>query len=625
MRLNLGTKLLVSYFIIVALLGVVAVVGIRSSRSTENAYADLVDRRAKVELTLANLSQDVIAAARDLAWYGISGDTSYLDKYQEKASDRQTQLRFLVDNIQSEEGKALLAKLTDADEKYWAVVDSHYTLFQTIWAGGNRVSADELTATAKEVQVERASMDAVSAENIQYQEKQTAAARAQAASDQKRSTALSVGIGAVSAAFGLTLGIWLSRSISLPVRHITAAAQSMAQGDLRVEQVTVRTGDEVQSLGEAFNAMAVNLRNVMAEIAQAGLAVASSADQLNAASGQTATASQQVAQAINEVAAGAGEQNRGTLQVASITGELRQAIGQVAAGATEQARHVQETAESTQQLSLAMAELTRTMEQIREAASQNGKSANDGLEAVNETVAGMERIRQAVAEATDRLKSLDNASHQIGQITEVITEIADQTNLLALNAAIEAARAGEHGKGFAVVAEEVRKLAERSANSTREISGLVDNIREGTRGLASAMERSNSEVVSGSGLAEQSGAVLRDVVETANGAVEAVSRVVDLAAGNAQAADASANSVSAMAAIVEENTAATEEMSASAEQVGAIVAQVARVAEDNAASAEEVAASVEEMSASVEEVAASAESLKQTADTLKQIVARFRL
>src|SRR5690606_5043998 len=118
---------------------------------------------------------------------------------------------------------------------------------------------------------------------------------------------------------------------------------------------------------------------------------------------------------------------------------------------------------------------------------------------------GMARISQAVADAAQRVQELGQQSQRIGEIVQLISDIADQTNLLALNAAIEAARAGEHGRGFAVVAEEVRKLAERSAESTREIAALVENIQLGVTEAVAAVQAGTQEAEVGSRLAVQAG------------------------------------------------------------------------------------------------------------------------
>jgi twitching motility protein PilJ len=130
---------------------------------------------------------------------------------------------------------------------------------------------------------------------------------------------------------------------------------------------------------------------------------------------------------------------------------------------------------------------------------------------VAETIKGMQRIRAAVQTTGKKIKGLGERSLEIGAIIEVINEIATQTNLLALNAAIEAARAGEQGKGFAVVADEVRKLAERAARATKDITGLIKGIQVETSEAVTVMEEGTREVEEGTKLADQAGAALREI------------------------------------------------------------------------------------------------------------------
>ena len=216
-------------------------------------------------------------------------------------------------------------------------------------------------------------------------------------------------------------------------------------------------------------------------------------------------------------------------------------------------------------------------------------------------------------------------SDQIGMIVEAIDDIASQTNLLALNAAIEAARAGEHGKGFAVVADEVRKLAEKSANATKEIGGLIRGIQTTASEAVTAMDQSMAEVENGVARAQASGQALTEIL----GAVEAVRQGADESSTAAQQAQAAANelvgAMDAVSAVVEENTAATEEMAAGSGEVTHAIENIASVSEENSAAVEEVSASAEEMSAQVEEVTAAARSLNQMAAALQALADQFKL
>ena len=169
-------------------------------------------------------------------------------------------------------------------------------------------------------------------------------------------------------------------------------------------------------------------------------------------------------------------------------------------------------------------------------AQQSVDIAHKGGEAVRRTIDGMNNIRETIQETSKRIKRLGESSQEIGDIVELINDIAEQTNILALNAAIQASMAGEAGRGFAVVADEVQRLAERSANATRQIEALVKTIQTDTNEAVISMEQSTAGVVSGAQLAENAGTSLDEIEKVANNIATLVQSISNSARQQAQTA-----------------------------------------------------------------------------------------
>jgi methyl-accepting chemotaxis protein len=237
----------------------------------------------------------------------------------------------------------------------------------------------------------------------------------------------------------------------------------------------------------------------------------------------------------------------------------------------------------------------------------------------------MQTIKMKVGTSAENVQQMGKWSEEIGMIVVTIEDIASQTNLLALNAAIEAARAGEQGKGFAVVADEVRKLAERSANATKEIVTLVKNIQKTVAEAIVAMDEGDREVEAGVLRANQAGRALDEILI----AVEAVSHQAgQAAAASAQmqiSADELVKAVDTAAAVVEQNIASTEEMAVNSAEVTQSIENVSNISKQNAISAEQVSGSAKDMNNQVTEVAAEAAVMAETARHLQQIIRKFEL
>ena len=196
--------------------------------------------------------------------------------------------------------------------------------------------------------------------------------------------------------------------------------------------------------------------------------------------------------------------------------------------ALSQANQISEAADTVSHVVQAMLDVSAQTSAAVDIAMSSTEVARSGSERVRSTITGMDQIREHIQETSKRIKRLGESSQEIGDVVELINDIADQTHILALNAAIQASVAGEAGKGFAVVADEVQRLAERTGNATQRVEDLVKTIQTDTNEAIFAMEKSTSEVVNGANLAERAGESLNEI-ESVSGRLAALIQSVSQA------------------------------------------------------------------------------------------------
>ena len=322
------------------------------------------------------------------------------------------------------------------------------------------------------------------------------------------------------------------------MKELTGAAESIAANDLTVQ---IEPKSEKDVLGKSLKAMVTNLIGMVRKL------------------GENAT------------------------QLVSAATEIASTSEQMSRGSKDQSEQVAQISTAVEEMSATIVESSKNAGDATDGSKKASETAEDGGKVINETIEGMNRIAGVVRESSDNINKLAASADQIGEIIGVIDDVADQTNLLALNAAIEAARAGEQGRGFAVVADEVRKLAERTAKATGEITDMIKALQQGTQDSVASMEAGTKEVDAGRELADKAGTSLTEIV---NGS----QRVMDM---------------------IQQIATATEEQSTAAEQISKNVENVASVAKESATGAEQAAAAAEE--------------LNRNAEGLKQIVAQFKV
>jgi methyl-accepting chemotaxis protein len=320
-------------------------------------------------------------------------------------------------------------------------------------------------------------------------------------------------------------------ALSRPVEDSAKVLAKMAHGDMSARVEGAYHGDH-RKIVESINSVAGSLERALREVSEAVSA--------------TASASNQISSSTEEMAAGAQEQTSQAAEVAGAVEEMTKTI-------LENSRNAGVAADT---------------------AKRAQESAEEGGRVVGETIDGMKRISKAVQLTADTVRELGKSSDQIGEIINVIDDIADQTNLLALNAAIEAARAGEQGRGFSVVADEVRKLAERTTKATKEIASTIKKIQVDTAGAVRSMEEGTGEVERGIKLVDRAGTSLQGIVGVIQEVTDKISQIAVASEQQSSTSEEIAKNVEAISKVTGETALGTQQIARAAEDLNRLTANL---------------------------------------------------
>lgn len=506
----------------------------------------------------------------DLAMQGLYARASIIDPNEENRQNLEEYAKNLDSSI------AQLQKLIRSEtmKGYWKTINTANISFNNEMATlntaldqkDNKKAAEIVNGPLKEANV--AILNS-SEKMINYQHKQLDNTKNSIQHSISSSNVTSLISLLISIAIGVFLILFIRRTIIRPLNLLHDTANIIADGDLTVADISIKTKDEIGALGASFNKMKNSLRNLIAKVSENIEHSTSAAEELSASTEEVAKASQDVAE---------------KLELVSNAATSSSEVGKDTSIAVEEtAKSVQSIAHSTQE--------------VHQEATEAQTTAEHGGQTLSSTHEQLKRIQESSYDTRTRVRQLAEQSEKIGDITKVITDITDQTNLLALNAAIEAARAGEHGKGFAVVAEEVRKLAEQSRASADEIVELTNNIQNDTG----------------------------DVEKSINITVDNVENGVTLIEEAQQAFAHILGSVDSITDRIEQVSSAAQEVSAATEEVSASVQEMANGANSAAGAIESVAAATEEQVATIQEINSVTKEMTDQAVKLQNQIQEFKV
>ncbi|MEK4746002.1 methyl-accepting chemotaxis protein [Niallia sp. FSL W8-0177] len=561
-NITIGWKYGITLLFVFALLTITTVLVTTRLIHINNSIEQLnkTDEKALIITEMGSLTREKSLSILNYLDYQ---NPTYVDEFQDISTKFNEYEEQIKKDLRNKDEKALFDEIIDRNKQM-----NDLFLEQIIPAieANDRSAVNSLSLT--NTTIRKRTITALNKMQEQVQDSRTEAAEDAIASGSVATKTLIISM-IIALLIGTALIIIISSRITRNLKKVVEVSDTIAQGDLTVEEVNYKGKDEIGQLAQSMNKMSNNLRMVIQKISEVSITVNKQSENLS--------------QSTNEVTAG-------SQQVATTMQEL-------SSGAESQANTATDLASSMESFSGTIGDAYNQGELIYQSSNKVLGMTNDGSRLMGNSIEQMNVINQIMKEAVEKVRGLDTQSHEISKLVSVIKGIADQTNLLALNAAIEAARAGEHGKGFAVVADEVRKLAEQVAYSVTDITDIVGSIQKESSVVTESLQGGYEEVMKG---AEQ----IKMTGETFEGIKAAVNDMV--------------NSIE----VVSENLASILETS---KEMNRSIEDIAAISEEAAAGIEQTSASVQQTSSSMQELSDSSHELSNLAVDLNGLVKEFKI
>jgi methyl-accepting chemotaxis protein len=561
-RFNIGSKILLISFVVVVLFTGLNIFTYFQNQNLQDGYDGLLERSTVLVFNVKDVNASLKNQSSQARAYLLTGDEKYVANYQESVKNMDELMAGIEKRLITPEGKKMVGELKSSLADYHKVAESAIKIRKEVGLQESMNSLATGVEKANAVEVQTVNLVDFLTERMKLRVKEN-----QALAD--RTNNIMTGGNVVVFFIAIAFSLVLARRISRPLQAVSAVANEIAAGNLKVSSIVYTGKDEISDLTGAFTTMTTNLIDTINLISRASEQVAAASEELSASANESARASQQVAQTIESVAEGAMSQTTAVNQSIAVVKNMSASINNI----------------------------TQNVNQVSAKSSATASAATAGNSAVEEATQQMDHINKSVTQAAQVVAKLGQSSKQIGEIVDTISGIAGQTNLLALNAAIEAARAGEQGRGFAVVAEEVRKLAEESQKAAGEIASIIKEIQQETNVAVTAMNKGTEDTTKGTQVIAATGERFRNIV----------AQVQDL---NQQ---------------MHEISMATVTLATASDEVLLSVNSVSDIASKTAQSTETISAATEEQSASMEEIAGASRTLAVLAEEQQSTLARFKL
>jgi len=505
---RIRTRLLLMCFVILIFSVFMGLFSLYEIREIDKSYQYLVDTRAEISDQSRIMVSDFEYSALYLRSYLLCNYPDYHQKYQAALDKTKKDINRLKEMVTDEDGKKMVASMSKDIESYTAYSNEVIALKRT---SSNIQDVIDYTLNKKGTVNSIIQSGNDLADYQQKMMKEDALKNAEKVKTIIRTVIITLVTVII---LGLLVAVFQSNLISRPLGKVAEESKKIAGGDLTGEELKVQTSDEVGILTDAFNHMRQNLKELVADITLMAKNLSSSVQHMAAST-----------------------------QVTSMKTEA--------------------ASETAAQMSLVVDQVANSAQKVAAASRDASELAEQGNRGIDMVTSQMDSLGKITGEVSAVITGLNNSTGEITRIVDIIRSIADQTNLLALNAAIEAARAGDAGKGFAVVAEEVRKLAEQSADSAKEIYRLIQEVQSESGKAVSVMGRSEEEFFSGMKVVNEVGAYFRSIIEK-------VRDLGDQMQGMAAAAQQMSASVQTVTEFTREQSISIQEVSALSEELAAM-------------------------------------------------------